>query len=257
MIRKASFGSIRLSLHISSCVVSDPPTSLLSIGEGGHHGGRRSGDPGTSLALVVPTNETLTSTSKFGYFSTGGRPPADGGSKASTQSWAPPGFVSSWGGMEIGPGMSYATQTVDGVVSLLGGAEYKAELAELRARAAPLLPRGSAVSMTGRFGKLPFDELVHCSVPFNDCSDASSLLSACWLASLRSASAPLICTPLIGAGCRGFANEVAAEAACLAVREWAEEEREKEAEREVAVVVMSEEVGRVLAASWDDLITTE
>ena len=35
--------------------------------------------------------------------------------------WQPLGYVSSWGGMEVGQGMLYATSVVDGLVHQLGG----------------------------------------------------------------------------------------------------------------------------------------
>ena len=83
--------------------------------------------------LVNPANPYLTGPSSFPYFARGGPQPA-----------APPtrhahhimGYVSRWGGMDVGRGMMFAAETVDGLVHLHGGAGMQAECAAVREHSA-------------------------------------------------------------------------------------------------------------------------
>ena len=84
----------QLAVHTSPCIVTQPPPPPARA-------------TARRRALVTPANEQLQGTA-LPYFPMAGPPPKDLA-------------TSNWGGMEIGSGMFYATQTVDGVVSRLGG----------------------------------------------------------------------------------------------------------------------------------------
>ncbi|GMH80395.1 hypothetical protein TL16_g08530 [Triparma laevis f. inornata] len=116
LVHSVQLRSTLLRIVQTPCIITKPPPSSS-----------------TPLSLVVPTNPFLTSTTKFPYFSTGGPSQHKFESPRQHQAdWAPPGFVSNWGGMEIGGGMRYSSQTVDGLVCLHGGKEYQQSLQDMR-----------------------------------------------------------------------------------------------------------------------------
>ncbi|GMI57618.1 hypothetical protein TeGR_g12259 [Tetraparma gracilis] len=216
LLLRRSFPRSTLSLHLSPCAVTSPPPPA----------------PSAPLpSLIVPTNSSLTSTSLFPYFPVGGRPPP--GNRLSKNHWAPPGHVSSWGGMEAGPGMLYSAATVDGLVYLSAGASYAASLASLRASLSPPpplarlrsllgaapppepLPAGGPAAVLPASGALAplFAELIHVAVPFPDEPGARRLLGRAWDAALEAAGEGGVVAPLLGAGCRGFGVGEAAGAA--------------------------------------------
>ena len=66
----------------------------------------------TISTLLVPTNPYLTTTQSFPYFPRGSQPAYKftSTSRKQQRDWTPPGFVSSWRGMEIGAGMCYSAR---------------------------------------------------------------------------------------------------------------------------------------------------
>ena len=126
VIDSSSSGSLRVELLQSGDVVARPPPLFASD------------------VLVNSANERLEGTRRP-LFPVGGPCPAP-----------PPPDVqssqSSWGGMDVGPGLLYATQTVDGRVTAEGGAGLRRELSES-------FPAGCAVGDAvatrahGRLGK--------------------------------------------------------------------------------------------------------
>ena len=124
--------------------------------------------------------------------------------------------------MEVGNGMMFAANVVDGLVHQLGGYPLAQECAPLQC------PEGNAV-VTSAPGELEFDNLIHTVPPFYNQTD-NSLLRDCYTNSLTKAVEILkqgnenncirVACPLLGAGCRGFPQEEAIHVAAEAAIEW-------------------------------------
>jgi hypothetical protein len=74
--------------------------------------------------LMNPSNAELSGVSNFTYFPRGGPVPDKdifSSSSSMHRDWQPLGYVSNWGGMEVGNGMLYPVSVVDGLVHQLGG----------------------------------------------------------------------------------------------------------------------------------------
>jgi len=164
--------------------------------------------------------------------------------------WQPLGYVSNWGGMEVGSGMMYPVSVVDGLVHQLGGLPLKMECAmksiiKTRINAHGIeeeekCPVGQAVvtSAGGYMSKLgnEYDEIIHTAPPFykyysddnESGTTAMQALQECYKSSfckvdeiITGAAGSSIGTkksliaacPLLGAGARGFPTESAIEAA--------------------------------------------
>lgn len=175
--------------------------------------------------LINPANPSLSGVSKFPYFPVRGPEP-----KLAPNKDAHPimGHVSQWGGMEVGNGMMFAANVVDGLVHQLGGATLAKELeSELEKRIR--VDEGQAVWTTGVGDYL---HLVHTVPPFfsdTDASDSNILLQKCYQNSLQLAlSNPVlekddeirIACPLLGAGCRGFPRDEAIVHFMSALSDW-------------------------------------
>jgi len=155
--------------------------------------------------LINPSNPQLSGTRNFPYFPRGGPVPSPRGDSAPSvgeltkthKDWQPLGYVSSWGGMEVGTGMVYPVGVVDGLVHLMGGAGLQLEcgwerlkwkVATATATMAGKLrhgdggdssnaqdvqdlgpcPVGSAVATSSGTGplRLEYDRIVHTTPPF-------------------------------------------------------------------------------------------
>ncbi|KAG8466606.1 hypothetical protein KFE25_007985 [Diacronema lutheri] len=200
---------------VSRCVVMAPPNGFCDV-------------------LINPANERLVGT-KLPYFPRGGPVPEErvSGAAAVQRDWVPPGFVSKWGGMEIGSDMMYSVQVVDGMVGMLGGDALRKECRRLPIRG----PRGSDVrcpqgeavrtSAPGGLAKL-FGGIVHTVPPFykradtgGPCPEWRALLERCWLRALDAASpGPVVAAPLLGAGARGAPVGAASHVAARAAASW-------------------------------------
>lgn len=238
------WGAREVRVHLSRCVVMAPPGGFCD-------------------ALINPANEKLVGT-RLPYFPKGGPVPEDKvhGTAAVQRDWAPPGFVSQWGGMEIGGQMLYPISVVDGMVGMLGGKELRRECAKLSvlgpAGSDVRCPIGSAVR-TGAPGGLKalFGAIVHTVPPFFARTDAAepapewrSALRRCWLSALEAAEpSASIAAPLLGAGARGAPTEEAARVAADATAEWLRSPSGAEARtaRVLHLTVQSEDVAALLA----------
>ncbi|CAJ1950347.1 unnamed protein product [Cylindrotheca closterium] len=163
--------------------------------------------------LLNPANPSLSGVSKFPYFPVGGPEPDVLPMKDSHPIM---GFVSQWGGMDVGKGMMFAANTVDGMIHLAGGKELAANL-KLQLGGKERIVEGQAVWTNG-VGD--YKHLIHTVPPFFDNSDddhsENRLLQNCYQTSLSLATDRLpsetdirIASPLLGAGCRGFPLEEA------------------------------------------------
>lgn len=221
------------------------------------------------VCLVCPSNPQLRGPSKFPYFPRGGpvppSPPA--GSQAD---WQPLGYVNSWGGMDVGSGMLYATSVVDGLVHLHGGWRLAAEIAALDlVRDDEKCPVGHAVETvdmpppesdgSGAVWLKPFDAIVHVTPPFYEHHPSPERwLRRCYAAAFRVAfsgdSSTVAALPLIGNGGRGFPTDKAVEIAASACAGWLDEEAgraEGEGERTVAFGVPDTKVAEALVRVLD------
>jgi O-acetyl-ADP-ribose deacetylase (regulator of RNase III) len=138
--------------------------------------------------------------------------------------------------MEVGDGMLFASNVVDGLVHQLGG--WKLELA--CKWIGNKCPEGTAV-MTGPGNQelaQQYDHIIHTVPPFYhhyDDGDADDCLRSCYQESLQlaltslgqggdssspSSSTLRIASPLLGAGCRGFPLHVTIDIAATEAIDW-------------------------------------
>ncbi len=207
--------------------------------------------------LINPGNPSLSGVSKFSYFPVGGPEPPPS-FMIGKESHPIMGYVTSWGGMEVGNGMSFASNTVDGIVHQYGGTELKREceaaLSNMWSGGVGKVGEGMAISTLAVGSELRkasgYDILVHTVPPFVDQdyrNDEGStptsegevddtdaieehnnyLLAECYHNSLKTAvmtspSSPhlKIASPLLGAGCRGFSTDRAIAVAASATTRW-------------------------------------
>jgi len=151
--------------------------------------------------------------------------------------------------MEVGLGMLYSQQVVDGRVHLLGGAELKRECQKQpEVQPGVRCPTGHAVATRalGRLASL-FSVIVHTTPPLYGEHDWEVLLHSCYRESLllamkRPNRVTSIAVPLLGAGARGAPMERASSVAAVACGEWlAEGTSDREAERVALQICVQEE----------------
>lgn len=190
--------------------------------------------------LINPGNPQLSGVSKFAYFPRGGPVPKDN-PKGMFAGWQPLGYVSSWGGMEVGSGMLYSSSVVDGLVHQLGGLRLRMECSMLPSIKGDdeKCPVGHAIK-TSTAGKLAdeYSTIIHTTPPFynyNDCCPKISLRE-CYQNSLKIAvdqfsSLPnlknRVAVPLLGAGGRGFPIDSAVHIAATESIQWCFERTNK------------------------------
>ena len=184
--------------------------------------------------LINPSNPGLTGCRNFPYFPRGG--PVPEAVHSMHKDWQPLGFVSTWGGMEVGTGMLFPVSVVDGLVHQRGGWQLQAELQWKRLLTAggaeqELCPIGAAVT-TSAAGDLSenYDSIVHTTPPFyRHDENPEAQLARCYESALAQAvdnhgeNEKLhhnIAAPLLGAGCRGFPTKTACSVAAATVVPW-------------------------------------
>ncbi len=201
--------------------------------------------------LINPANPRLSGVSAFPYFPRGGPEPATE-FKPSKDAHPIMGYVSQWGGMEVGQGMMFPANVVDGLVHQLGGRQLQSACQErLRDLRIDRIEEGQALA-TPAVGNLAtstdFRYIVHTVPPFFDQTD-NSLLAACYRNSLELASTLAqtalntsgrrdvhgqgdsvlldcdhnqvrVACPLLGAGCRGFPLQEAVDVAARSLVDW-------------------------------------
>lgn len=176
----------------------------------------------TSDILINSANPSLSGVSKFPYFPKGGPEPTQPAAKDAHHIM---GYVSQWGGMEVGQGMLFSANVVDGLVHQLGGYELRQELQTVcggkceEGRAVWTLAHGE---LRDRYP----NGIIHTVPPFYNQSN-NSLLKDCYWSSLEKArerrtnlpeqKEMRLASPLLGAGCRGFPMHIATESAAEAL----------------------------------------
>ena len=176
--------------------------------------------------LINPSNPQLSGVQNFPYFPRGG-PVPDEKPMSMHKDWQPLGFVTQWGGMEVGHGMLYPVSVVDGLVHQYGGWRLKAECQLKQAlrsgEAEAACPVGSAVMTSSGGLRDEYDAIVHTTPPFYKYHDSPEIfLSKCYQSAFKKAFAKYsrVATPLLGAGARGFPENVAINVAAMESRQW-------------------------------------
>ena len=215
---------ISLAVYTSHCIATrppdhEPPTSRLynQPHDLNNNSKNTQNGPLITRALVNPGNEEMIGT-VLPYFPMAGPPPKDL-------------FTTSWGGLSAGYGMFYSMQSVDGIVSLHGGAELRKACEELPVHEDVELvggggnksggfgsvrcPVGSAV-ITKPFGDAitkNYSSIIHTVPPLWPGSggsklsleDATALLRSCYYKAFVTGfntGAAIVTAPLIGSGAR-------------------------------------------------------
>ena len=215
---------ISLAVYTSHCIATrppdhNPPTSRLYTQphDLNDNSNNTHTTPIITRALVNPANEELIGT-VLPYFPMAGPPPKDL-------------FTTSWGGLSAGYGMFYSMQSVDGIVSLHGGADLRKACEELPVHEHAELvggggnksggygcvrcPVGSTV-ITAAFGEAitkNYSFIIHTVPPLwpgnggskHSLDEANDLLRSCYYNSFQTgfdAGAAIVTAPFIGSGAR-------------------------------------------------------
>lgn len=197
--------------------------------------------PVACTTLINPSNPELSGVKNFPYFPRGG-PVPEQKPTSMHKDWQPLGYVSNWGGMQVGSGMMYAVSVVDGLVHQTGGWKLQAEcqwhrmtcalassLSSPRASGAPC-PVGTAVQTSAGNDTLAlaYDSIVHATPPFfQHDSQPEEQLQRCYESALKlawndKAGSRRVATPLLGSGARGFPHETAMQVASSVCVQWME-----------------------------------
>lgn len=177
--------------------------------------------------LINPSNPQLSGVRNFPYFPRGG-PVPDEKPVTMHKDWQPLGYVSQWGGMEVGHGMMYPASVVDGLVHAHGGLRLAAEcrLKQAFCMAGEACPVGSAVMTSSGGLQDEYDAIVHTTPPFFKFHDAPEvLLSKCYQSAFETAFQKYsrVAAPLLGAGARGFPEHIAVRLAGMQGRKWCDD----------------------------------
>jgi O-acetyl-ADP-ribose deacetylase (regulator of RNase III) len=170
--------------------------------------------------------------------------------------WQPLGYVSNWGGMEVGSGMLYPVSVVDGLVHQLAGWQFHAAC-RLKQHVASSI-YGTDACIPGQAVKTPtggalqqyYDAVIHTTPPFYDNNNNDScreVLYECYTNALDLAfsndndSTIRVATPLLGAGARGFPEPIAIDVAARACREWSSRNNDETSEQQIVAFGLLEE----------------
>ena len=199
--------------------------------------------------LINPCNSGLTGCKAFPYFPKGGPVPEQKIESATHRDWQPLGYVTQWGGMEVGTGMLYPISVVDGLVHIFGGSKLQSELYWQRQthrwhtfwskdRAMNVnepCPVGHAIVTSAGDGPLTnqYDHIVHTTPPFyryntHPTYSSEMLLSKCYESALHIATlipstermTNVVALPLLGSGARGFPVDIACQVAAASIVTW-------------------------------------
>ena len=80
--------------------------------------------PIITTTLINPANPNLSGPNAFPYFPRGGPQPT---LQPNRHAHHIMGYVSQWGGMDVGSGMMFSAETIDGLLHQLGGLRFRAE----------------------------------------------------------------------------------------------------------------------------------
>jgi O-acetyl-ADP-ribose deacetylase (regulator of RNase III) len=159
--------------------------------------------------------------------------------------------------MDVGKGMMFSANVVDGLVHQLGGKALAQELQSHGSDGNEIIVNEGQAVWTSGVGDYSY--LVHTVPPFfdnNDAKQANRLLQDCYHNSLQLASSKLqettkdtirIASPLLGAGCRGFPLEDAVDHCVQALCDFQSDQK-----LTLAFGIPTEQVRNILLESLRD-----
>ena len=217
-----------ITIHVTKCIVTSPPKSKSES----------KSKSTTQASLINPSNISLTGTSGFPYFPKGGPVPQNYKNDKPTTEWQPLGYVTSWGGMDVGAGMVYPIQTIDGLVTIYGGRRLKAELFVKRALSVERESGDCVATGAGGLEVFNFNSIIHSFPPFYDDDVGGVVLGKTWSTALQQGfeKSRIVVAPLIGAGCRSFPPTLAIQVLVEAATFWLQGESDENLELRVAVL---------------------
>lgn len=180
------------------------------------------------------------------------------------------GYVTEWGGMDVGNGMLFPVSVIDGLVHLHGGWKLQAECSWKRiAHGGKPCPVGTAIETSAGNSTLAehYDTIIHTTPPFyNNEEEPERLLRDCYDAALERAFSKAIgfetrrvAVPLLGAGARGFPLETAIQVAVQSVWKWCNHRSPSnpDCEEVVAIGVLEDSVAEGLIKRLECMSTEE
>merc|ERR1712194_222313 len=182
--------------------------------------------------LINPCNPQLSGVRNFPYFPRGGPVPKDTVNSMHA-AWQPLGFVSNWGGMEVGNGMMYPVSVIDGLVHQLGGWRLQLECAQK-----PTIcnddekcPIGHAIKTSNGNKELTneYEYIIHTTPPFylHDDNPTEGLekcyknsIDLAFSSSTNKSKEVRVGCPILGSGARGFSMDIAIQVAARMAVMW-------------------------------------
>jgi O-acetyl-ADP-ribose deacetylase (regulator of RNase III) len=238
--------------------------------------------------LINPCNSGLTGCKLFPYFPKGGPLPKQKVESTTHRDWQPLGYVTQWGGMEVGTGMLYPISVVDGLVHIYGGSKLQTELYWLRQKHRwnkfwssdqsvninEPCPVGHAVVTSAGSGPLAkhYDHIVHTTPPFykyntHPTQSSEMLLSQCYSNALDKATlisaavgtTTIVALPLLGSGARGFPVEIACEIAAESIVKWLLRSSNEDAlnSNQVKTITLQNHIYKHGDGDYQNIITTQ
>ena len=163
------------------------------------------------------------------------------------------GYVTEWGGMDVGNGMLFPVSVIDGLVHLHGGWKLQAECKWLSLKmGGQPCPVGTAVRTSAGNATLAehYNTIVHTTPPFyNYEQEPARRLGQCYQAAFELAFSSRsekdirrVAFPLLGAGARGFPVTIAVQVAAQNIWKWCNRREASDGEEVVAIAVLEEAI---------------
>jgi len=118
----------------TTCIVTNMNYSLPKNDDNNNsnsNSNNKNDDDNKFSILINPGNPSLSGVSKFSYFPVGGPEPSEYYSNVNNKNHKDShpimGYVTQWGGMDVGNGMMFSSNTIDGLVHQYGGKALKEE----------------------------------------------------------------------------------------------------------------------------------
>jgi len=244
LIHRLTVGSRSVEVWTTTCIVTNFGKSTAAA----------------CSVLINPSNPELSGVKNFPYFPRGGPVPKE---KPATmhKDWQPLGFVSTWGGMEVGTGMLFPVSVVDGLVHQLGGWKLEAECSWKRmTNSDEPCPIGTAVRTSAGGEQLEYDSIIHTTPPFFLHDDhPQEKLRKCYVSAtalaFQESSSLRVATPLLGSGARGFPYDVATDVASGASVAWAS--KASSTEQTLAFGLLEDSLAEQLAGSLEQSVSAQ
>jgi O-acetyl-ADP-ribose deacetylase (regulator of RNase III) len=201
--------------------------------------------------LINPANPSLSGVSKFSYFPKGGPEPKKLPDKDPHHIM---GYVTQWGGMDVGNGMTFSANVVDGLVHQMGGWKLTYELlGKTCAEGQAVLTEAGGQELAEQY-----PHILHTVPPFYNQTD-NFLLNDSYRNSLNLLSKEFpnvdslrVACPLLGAGCRGFPEDEAIEVAAKTLVDYYSAQSSNKSDLTLAFGIPNGEILEALVQAIDD-----